>query len=81
MNFLVKRTSDRQWFQIIKLNSLEELTCMQKECNCELIIGLNTLYQWEIEKIIRTLKRTTAKDAEIISSIEYCIEIYDDFRE
>lgn len=80
MNFLVTRTSDDSLGQVKTINTLEELLEFMHKQKEPLIIMNNFFYKEDATKISNTYE-ITIQHAKQITTPQYEIEIYDDYRE
>ena len=80
MTVVVTKTSNNYWYQIRNINTIEDLMKISKK-NKSYIVQENWNYGDDPKQIMQFWDGMTLKDAEIISTLPYSVEIYDDYRE
>jgi hypothetical protein len=79
MLVVVTKTNSDYWYQIRNIDSIEQLMKLDK---CQsFVIQRNWWYKDDPKDIAKFWEGMTLEDAEIISTLPYEVEIYNDYRE
>ena len=79
MLVVVTKTNSDYWYQIRNIDSIEQLMKLDK---CQsFVIQRNWRYKEDPKDIVKFWDGMTLEDAEIISTLPYEVEIYNDYRE
>lgn len=80
MTVLVTKTSSDYWYQIRNNDTIEDLMRISKK-NKSYVVQPNWWYGDDPKRMIEFWEGLTLEDAKIISTLQYEVEIYDDYRE
>lgn len=80
MTVLVTKTSSDYWYQIRNIDTIEDLMRISKK-NKSYVVQKSWWYGEDPKEMIKFWEGLTLEDAEIISTLPYEVEIYDDYRE
>ena len=80
MIVLITKASSDYWYQIRNIDTIEDLMRISKT-NKSYIVKENWNYEENPKNIAQFWDGMTLKDAEIISTLPYEVEIYDDYIE